>query len=58
MAYLKDIFQHRCADCNKPARTELFNRFNAMNGRYCKSCGKRELAKQKQREQRESAEAN
>ena len=53
MAYLKDIFKHRCRQCRKLATTELFNRFNGMNGRYCKPCGKRALTRQQAREDAE-----
>ncbi len=44
MAYLKDIPVFRC-DCGKPARVRLFNRYNAPEGEYCKSCGRHELVK-------------
>lgn len=50
MAYLKDIPQHTCSTCSKPAKVELFNHRNAPWGYYCRPCGQRELRQMKESE--------
>lgn len=49
MAYLRDI-AHKCGRCMKNATVELVNNRNAAVGRFCWSCGQKELAAQKARE--------
>jgi len=38
MAYSEPILNERCR-CGKPSRVEVFNRVNALVGRYCARCG-------------------
>ena len=49
MAYLRDIAS-KCGRCMKNATVELVNNRNAAVGRFCWSCGQKELAAQKARE--------
>ena len=53
MAYLKDIYQHKCYRCKKPATVELFNHRNALLNYYCRGCGKVALRLVKENEGRE-----
>lgn len=52
MAYLKSIIQ-TCdtTSCRSRASQELFNRFNANCGQYCRACALRNLARLKKEEE-------
>ncbi len=43
MAYLKAIIKSRCDHCPQTASVEVLNRYNSLQGRYCRSCGARAL---------------
>lgn len=42
--HLREILKPKC-QCGKPATVELYNDRNAPCGKYCRSCGKRALAR-------------
>jgi hypothetical protein len=44
MAYLRELSPHRCR-CGARAVVQVFNALNAPLGEFCRSCGKRELAR-------------
>ena len=41
MAHLRDIPRPTCFRCGKPAKVELYNRYNSCLGAYCIRCGQR-----------------
>jgi hypothetical protein len=56
VAYLRKLAVECCLCC-KPAKYELLNRMNAVNGRYCEACGKATLRSLKKLEDESSARA-
>ncbi len=52
MAYLIQFTPDTCLVCSKPATTEVFNRVNSSEGKYCSKHGREKLYELHKREER------
>jgi hypothetical protein len=51
MAYLREL--GTVCQCGRRAVVEVFNRFNATQGKFCRACGNRRLRELERREHQE-----
>ena len=55
--HLRELPAPQCTNCNARATVEIFNARNAPVGAYCKSCGKRAVARLNEREAQKTRQA-